>query len=243
MGDVAPSPAAILAGVRHRNPDVRMCCAKALDHLVDEERFRSRFRGHRTNVAIAAEHCATRLRTSTIALCTVGSVVIAAEGLTKTFRVPPRVMDLLIAATALAHAARFHTRNASDLVGIEHLTTSSDLRESCTRADIQAFRAAARHRDDVAPLLCSRCGQSCRGSSEMSRTSPASHDAAFMPHPVDGMDHTELNTMPTIAKSIDLAILSARANKASATRRNRVPSVPASDDRTNERNGLDDIRR
>lgn len=32
-----------------------------------------------------------------------------------------RVMDLLIAATALAHGARLYTRNASDLVGIEHL--------------------------------------------------------------------------------------------------------------------------
>ena len=32
-----------------------------------------------------------------------------------------RVMDLLIAATALAHDARLYTRNASDLIGIEHL--------------------------------------------------------------------------------------------------------------------------
>ncbi len=32
-----------------------------------------------------------------------------------------RVMDLLIAATALAHDARLYTRNAADLVGIEHL--------------------------------------------------------------------------------------------------------------------------
>ncbi len=32
-----------------------------------------------------------------------------------------RVMDLLIAATAHAHAARLYTRNAGDLVGIEHL--------------------------------------------------------------------------------------------------------------------------
>lgn len=32
-----------------------------------------------------------------------------------------RVMDLLIAATALAHNARLYTRNASDLIGIEHL--------------------------------------------------------------------------------------------------------------------------
>jgi predicted nucleic acid-binding protein len=32
-----------------------------------------------------------------------------------------RVMDLLIAATAHAHAARLYTRNADDLVGIEHL--------------------------------------------------------------------------------------------------------------------------
>ncbi len=32
-----------------------------------------------------------------------------------------RAMDLLIAATALAHDARLYTRNAADLVGIEHL--------------------------------------------------------------------------------------------------------------------------
>ncbi|WP_375493559.1 PIN domain-containing protein [uncultured Jatrophihabitans sp.] len=32
-----------------------------------------------------------------------------------------RVMDLLIAATAHAHAARLYTRNAGDLAGIEHL--------------------------------------------------------------------------------------------------------------------------
>jgi predicted nucleic acid-binding protein len=32
-----------------------------------------------------------------------------------------RPMDLLIAATAHAHAARLYTRNAGDLVGIEHL--------------------------------------------------------------------------------------------------------------------------
>ena len=32
-----------------------------------------------------------------------------------------RVMDLLIAATAHAHGARLYTRNAQDLVGIEHL--------------------------------------------------------------------------------------------------------------------------
>jgi toxin FitB len=32
-----------------------------------------------------------------------------------------RVMDILIAATAHAHQARLYTRNASDLVGIEHL--------------------------------------------------------------------------------------------------------------------------
>ncbi|WP_375476488.1 PIN domain-containing protein [uncultured Jatrophihabitans sp.] len=32
-----------------------------------------------------------------------------------------RVMDLLIAATAHAHAARLYTRNAADFVGIEHL--------------------------------------------------------------------------------------------------------------------------
>ena len=32
-----------------------------------------------------------------------------------------RVMDLLIAATAHAHSARLYTRNAADLVEIEHL--------------------------------------------------------------------------------------------------------------------------
>jgi predicted nucleic acid-binding protein len=32
-----------------------------------------------------------------------------------------RVMDLLIAATAHAHAARLYTRNADDLLGVEHL--------------------------------------------------------------------------------------------------------------------------
>ncbi len=32
-----------------------------------------------------------------------------------------RVMDLWIAATAHAHGARLYTRNAADLVGIEHL--------------------------------------------------------------------------------------------------------------------------
>ena len=32
-----------------------------------------------------------------------------------------RVMDLLIAATAHAHGARLYTRNAADLVGIDHL--------------------------------------------------------------------------------------------------------------------------
>ncbi len=32
-----------------------------------------------------------------------------------------QVMDLLIAATAHAHGARLYTRNAVDLVGIEHL--------------------------------------------------------------------------------------------------------------------------
>lgn len=32
-----------------------------------------------------------------------------------------RVMDLLIAATAHAHSARLYTRNADDLVGLEHL--------------------------------------------------------------------------------------------------------------------------
>lgn len=32
-----------------------------------------------------------------------------------------RVIDLLVVATALTHGARLYTRNASDLVGIEHL--------------------------------------------------------------------------------------------------------------------------
>ena len=32
-----------------------------------------------------------------------------------------RAMDLLIAATAHAHAARLYTRNAADLTGIQHL--------------------------------------------------------------------------------------------------------------------------
>jgi toxin FitB len=32
-----------------------------------------------------------------------------------------RVMDLLIAATAHAHAARLYTRNPADLAGVEHL--------------------------------------------------------------------------------------------------------------------------
>jgi toxin FitB len=32
-----------------------------------------------------------------------------------------RVMDLVIAATAHAHGARLYTRNARDLVGVEHL--------------------------------------------------------------------------------------------------------------------------
>lgn len=31
-----------------------------------------------------------------------------------------RVTDLLIAATAVAHDARLYTRNAADLVGLEH---------------------------------------------------------------------------------------------------------------------------
>lgn len=34
-----------------------------------------------------------------------------------------RVMDLLIAATAHAHAARLYTRNADDLAGLEELIT------------------------------------------------------------------------------------------------------------------------
>ena len=45
-----------------------------------------------------------------------------AAALTASGRPPrSRVMDLLIAATAHAHDARIYTRNAADLVGIEHL--------------------------------------------------------------------------------------------------------------------------
>jgi toxin FitB len=33
----------------------------------------------------------------------------------------PRVTDLLIAATALAHDARLYTRNAADFAGLDHL--------------------------------------------------------------------------------------------------------------------------
>lgn len=33
----------------------------------------------------------------------------------------PRAMDLLVAATALAHEARLYTRNAADLAGVEGL--------------------------------------------------------------------------------------------------------------------------
>ncbi len=36
-------------------------------------------------------------------------------------RQPPRVMDLLIAATAHAHGATLYTRNTADLAGLEHL--------------------------------------------------------------------------------------------------------------------------
>jgi predicted nucleic acid-binding protein len=41
-----------------------------------------------------------------------------------------RVMDLLIAATAHAHSARLYTRNAADLIGIEHLIDRSRLTRS-----------------------------------------------------------------------------------------------------------------
>jgi hypothetical protein len=34
-----PARDAIRVGVRHGNADVRMYCAKALDHLIDEESF------------------------------------------------------------------------------------------------------------------------------------------------------------------------------------------------------------
>ena len=45
-----------------------------------------------------------------------------AAALVHAARVPrSRVMDLLIAATAHAHDARLYTRNAADLVGIDHL--------------------------------------------------------------------------------------------------------------------------
>jgi predicted nucleic acid-binding protein len=45
-----------------------------------------------------------------------------AAALANTGRQPrSRVMDLLIAATAHAHAARLYTRTDADLVGIEHL--------------------------------------------------------------------------------------------------------------------------
>lgn len=40
---------------------------------------------------------------------------------------PGRVMDLLIAATAVAHGARLATRNAGDLVGLEQLVEVLDL--------------------------------------------------------------------------------------------------------------------
>lgn len=46
---------------------------------------------------------------------------LAAAVVTAGRRPRSRVMDLLIAATAHAHAARLYTRNADDLVGIEHL--------------------------------------------------------------------------------------------------------------------------
>ena len=46
---------------------------------------------------------------------------LAAAVVTAGRRPRSRVMDLVIAATAHAHAARLYTRNASDLVGIEHL--------------------------------------------------------------------------------------------------------------------------
>jgi len=44
------------------------------------------------------------------------AAVVAASGHAR-----PRVLDLLVAATAHAHSARLYTRNAVGLVGIEHL--------------------------------------------------------------------------------------------------------------------------
>jgi toxin FitB len=46
---------------------------------------------------------------------------LAAESVAVNRQPRTRVMDLLIAATAHAHQARLYTRNASDLLGIEHL--------------------------------------------------------------------------------------------------------------------------
>ena len=73
-----------------------------------------------------------------VAIMLLGNIAMAAYCLAELFRAPPdgqlaavvaspgrqprsRVMDLLIAATAHAHAARLYTRNARGLVGIEHL--------------------------------------------------------------------------------------------------------------------------
>lgn len=46
---------------------------------------------------------------------------LAAAVVTAGRRPRSRVIELVIAATAHAHAARLYTRNADDLVGIEHL--------------------------------------------------------------------------------------------------------------------------
>ena len=48
-----------------------------------------------------------------------GQLAAAVAGIGRQPRV--RVMDLLIAATAHAHGARLYTRNAGDLIGVDHL--------------------------------------------------------------------------------------------------------------------------
>ena len=46
---------------------------------------------------------------------------LAAAAVTAGHQPRARMVDLLVAATAHAHSARLYTRNAADLVGIEHL--------------------------------------------------------------------------------------------------------------------------
>jgi len=46
---------------------------------------------------------------------------VAAAVVTRGRNPRPRAMDLLVAATALAHNARLYTRNAADLAGVEEL--------------------------------------------------------------------------------------------------------------------------